>query len=527
MKRRIEVANVAEREIMKYRSDIPLWLKHCTGQDADPHQMIAIQEIDENPNTIHVWPPRFGKTWSMEAVDMHNLFCNVKESLLIVAPKQEQANNALKEHLDWIEQSPLLNAYIAYRRGKKQLSDTKYELLNGSRAKTLGIHSQIDSEEASIIRGEEYDDIDQERWTDRVISRGGRKNPSGLATRYRLSGTIQRGRGNIYDALQNGMYHQITPFNIYHGLEFGIYDENAIKMAKAKYTDEQWLRIYMLRFVEAKNFIWESYLHECIAYGLKLNWEGVEYKPGGQYKPRGVVYAGFDCGHSGGKKHSSVYRMDIGEFIGNTGMWLNAFEWDPAEDPGKIARDIVDIWRYYDISAAYGDALKANDIALINDMLFDERLVNFDRSDCAANTPANWLKWQFSPQWNTGKFKYLAASELKKKIEHCKFVIPYFSSKDDRPIAKMTRRLVACLLNIREVQSKGQYPVLEIIKKDLGDDPFDAASMMMACANDRQIFSPDISNVVTSDKSIQTSGLHESITREVLEDISGNFDDFM
>ena len=89
----------------------------------------------------------------------------------------------------------------------------------------------------------------------------------------------------------------------------------------------------MLVFVEAKNFIWESYLEECVSYGLKKGWDGVEYRSGGQYNPKGTVYAGFDCGHSGGAKQSSVYRMDIGEFIGNTCLWMNAFEWDPAEDP--------------------------------------------------------------------------------------------------------------------------------------------------------------------------------------------------
>ncbi len=514
--RTIRLANQAEKEILKYKDDTALWMKHCTGQDADPHQQLAIMEIEEHPNAIIVWPPRFGKTWSMEAVNLRDLFCYPKESLLLFGPKQDQANNALREHLDWIEGSELLKSYLAMKRGKRQFSETKYELLNGSRAKTMGILGQIDSEEASIIRGEEFDDMDLERWNDRVLSRGGRKNRSGKPTRYRLSGTIQKGKGNIFQMMHSGLYHVVSQFNIYHGLEFGIYDENAINLMKAEMTDDEWLRIFLLIFTEAKNFIWESYLNKCIEAGFRIGWDGVEYRPGGEYKPQGIVYAGFDCGHSGMKKQRSVYRLELVEYVGSRALWLNGFEWDPTDDPDKIKRELVDIWRYYQVSGGYGDALKANFIAEINDALYDQGLTSIDRSKNPENKPPDWVKWALAPMWNSGKFKYLAASETKKMIEHSKLFLPYFHRKDDRHIAKMMRRLVRCLLNVRSVDNKTSYPSLEIIKPQLGDDAFDALNMATICANDRQIAPVDFSKAAASGPELETGQMADSMLGELL-----------
>ena len=511
----IKIINRAEEAILRFKDNTPLWIKDKTGQDADPWQIVAIHEIEQNPNVILVWPPRFGKTWAMEAVDLKELACNPGENLMIFAPKQDQAINALREHTDWIETSEILSKYVRVTRGKRQLSETKYEFWNRSKAKTFGILGHFDSEEASIIRGEEFDDINYDIWVNRVIARGGRKNRSGLPTRYRLSGTIQEGKGNIFRIFNDSLYHVVTKFDIYDGLQFGIYDENAIAMARKEMTDDEWLRIYMLVFTEAKNFIWESYLRECVKYAFEIGWDGIEYNPAGQYHPRGVVYAGFDCGHSGEKKVHSVYRADFVEVIGDTALWLNGAEWESTEDPDKIKREFVDMWRFFGVTAGYGDALKANFIAEINDMLFDRGLINVDRSENPENKPSDWDKWAFAPKWNSGKNKYLWGSITKTKIESRKFVLPYFSRKDDRPIAKMARRLYRALLNVREVVNNSSYPSLEIIKKEIGDDPFDSINMAMACANDRQIIPLDLSRVKTTGTPTVTSGLRTSILREV------------
>ncbi len=530
--KQIQVANRAEREIMRFADDTVLWMKHCTGQEADPWQALFIHEIESHPNTIIVEPPRFGKTWSMEAVDCKELFTMPKESLMIFGPKQEQANNALAEHLEWIEGSEILKNYIAVKRGKRQISETKYQLLNGSRAKTFGIWSQFDSEEGSIIRGEEFDDIDIDRWRDRVLARGGRKNRSGSPTRYRLSGTIQRSNGNIYNYVNNAKNGSIdfkvcTIFNIYHGLEFGIYDENAINLIKQDMTDEEWLRIYMMIFTEARNFIWESYLRDCIEYGLKINWVGVPFDRQRPFVPHGTVYCGLDCGHAGQKKQSSVYSLQIFEVIGEKVAWLNGFEWDPTTDPKLLKKEIADIWEYYHIRAGYADALQAALVAEINDYLFERRLTNIDRAKYPENKPGAWNEWALAPKWNTGQFKYLAALELKKKIEQRNLVLPYFDRKDDRHIAQMWRRLTRTLTNVRQVETKGSYPRLEAINIRIGDDAFDAACMALQCANDRQIMRPDFSRVEAAGSELTTAQLVDSAL-EKLRRMGDNstFEDF-
>lgn len=511
------MVNRLNEAIQKYADNTVLWIKDKTGKDADPWQVIEIHEIEEHPNVLVVWPPRFGKTWGMEKVNLKELACNPGENLMIFAPKQDQANNALREHLDSIESSEILKNFIAWRRGKRQLSETKYEFWNGSRAKTFGILGHFDSEEASIIRGEEWDDIDPDTWRNRVIARGGRKNKSGLPTRYRLSGTIQEGKGNMFRTENEGIYHVVTKFDVYDGLALGIYDENAIGIARREMTDDEWLRVYLLRYTEAKNFIWESYLRECIKYAMEIGWGGIEYIPGKEYHPRGTVYAGLDCGHSGQKKVHSVYRLDLIEVYGDTVLWLNGKEWESTEDPSLIRRELVDFWEYYQVTAGYGDALKANDIAEMNDALFDRGLVRVDRSKNPENKPSDWDKWDFAPKWNSGKNKYLWGLITKGHIENKKFVLPYFDRRDDRPIAQMARRLERALLNIRIVVNNTSYPSLEIIKPEIGDDPFDALNMGMACANDRQIIPVDFSEVQSSNKPTVTSGLRTS----VLPDLQG------
>ncbi len=340
---------------------------------------------------------------------------------------------------------------------------------------------------------------------------------------------LQRGKGNIYNIIAGGNFHQVTPLDIYAGLELGLYDDNAIQLLKAEYTAEQWLRIYMLVFTEAKNFIWESYLNTCIESGFRLGWDGIDYHRGGQYDPQGVVYCGFDCGHSGEAKRRSVYRMDILEYVGSRALWLNGFEWDPTIDPERLKLEIMDIWQYYKISAGYADALKANFIATVNDGLYERGLIRVDRSKHPKNSPADWQKWSFAPVWNTGRFKYLSASETKKMIEHDRLYLPYYAQQDDRPIAQNLRQLLRCLLNIREVTNKSTWPTLEIIKPSIGDDAFDAINMATLCANDRQIARVDFSNIGAAGGTLQTAT--EMGSGSMLEELTAtgtdaNFNDF-
>jgi len=503
-----------EEAVMKFKGQPALWIKDKTGKTADPWQVVAMEVIKEHPKVLQVWPPRFGKTWDMEAVCLEEVATNPYEREMIFGPVQKQANNALKEQLEFIEISEILSAWIATRRGKRQISETKYEFINRSGAETFGIRSNFDSENATILRGEEWDDMDLEIWTNRVIQRGGRKNVSGLPLRIRLSGTIQWGKGPVFEYDHDPGYVTVPKFDIYDGLEFDIYDKVAIEEIRDKLTDDQWLRIYLLKYTDAKNFIWETHLRECLMKALEIGWQGVEYRSI-PYRPKGTVYLGLDMGHSGEGKQHSVYRMDLIEVIGDVGLWLNGKEWESTTDPDLIMKEAADWWEYYQVSAGYGDALKANDIAMLNDMLFERGLIDIDRSEYPENKPANWDKWAFSPKWNTGKFKYLTGGITRVKIENQKFIIPYFDRKDDRHIAKMAFRLRQALLNIREVVGNGSYPILEAIKKEIGDDPFDAINMAWGCANDKMLLEPDLSMLGVQGGQIVTSAMAASVMSDL------------
>ena len=524
----IQISNVLHEAVQKFKDNTPLWLKDKCNLELEPQQLIYVEEIEKHNKSVIVEPPRAGKTVSVEGVCLKEIATNEKEKELCIGPAFSQSKNALKEQLDWIEGSPILKKMVKVLRGKPQISDTRYELKNHSGGQALSIGGRIDSFEASIIRGEEMDDMNMEIWDNRVIQRGGRKNKSGLPLRIRLSGTIQLGKGPLFQFINDPNYHTVTMTDIYVLIRLGIYDEEAIAEFKSRLTSEQWLRIFLLKFVDAKNFIWEARLHKCLMKAIKIGWQGVEYDPSSSgYNPTGVVYCGFDCGHSGEGKIHSVYRLDFIEVIGDQVLWLNAFEWEATEDPDVILKDHVKYWAFYKCSSGYADALKSAQVATINDALFYEGLIQSDRSEYPENKPAHWHKWDFAPVWNTGKFKYMAGSITRIKVENVEFIVPYYDIKDERHIAKMSHRLRDAMLNIREEKNLSTYPSLTIIRDEIGDDPFDSINMAVGCANDRAIVPVDLSRVGFSEESTVTSGLNASVIRE-LESVGGgmSFGDF-
>lgn len=512
---------------MQYADDTPTWFYDKTGKKLEAQQIIAIYEYEAHPFVVHVWPPRGGKTYSVEAVNIKELATNAQERLMLFGPIKNQAVNALQEHLDWIETSPILSKFIAVRRGKRQLAESKYEFKNRSQAECFGIGGAFDSENATILRGEEWDDIDLEIWRNRVLGRGVRKNKSGLPLRIRLSGTVQWGKGPIYEYDNNPRYHTITKFDVYDLLQLGVYDEAAIAEAQRENTKDQWLRIYLLKYTDTKNFIWEATLRKCLNESARIGWQGVEYKKGSRYRSHGKVHLGIDCGHAGEGKQHSVYRLDLVETIGERSLWLWGKEWESNTDPTILKEDLVEIWRFFGVDSGYGDALQHNWLADVNDELFNQGLIDIDRAEFPEHTPANWNKWALSPRWNTGKAKYIWAGITKTKIDNTLFYIPYFDRKDDTYIAKMALRLRQALLNIREVVNNSGYPSLEYLDDDIGDDPFDSINMAMACANDRHVPEPDFSHVGAVGDATVTSDMIQG----VLDDLAGvgesnSFNDF-
>jgi len=80
----------------------------------------------------------------------------------------------------------------------------------------------------------------------------------------------------------------------------------------------------------------------------------------------------------------------------------------------------------------------------------------------------------------------------------------------------MARKLKRCLLNVRiNTDVRASYPAFEIIKKELGDDPFDSLNMAMGCANDRQAAPLNLRNVALGGREMETGQLRTSLLREI------------
>jgi len=511
----IKLINRAEEAVMHYAGDPILWLKDKCDFDPRPTQAVQIREILSHSSILDLAPPRFGKTVEVEMACLYETATTPYEDYRIWAPKEQQAVNSLRYQTDAIENSPILNAWVAVKKGKKQLSTTSYEFWNHSSAKAFGINSNFEGENATIIRGEEFDDMDYEVWKNRVLHRGAGANRNGKPTRLRITGTLQAGRGNIYTISKDPQFHNLRAFDVYDGLALNYYDEDYVRSVRITLTNDEWLRIYLLKFTEAKTFIRKKHIMIAQQLANRISWQGATYQPGEQYKPTGHVYGSLDMGHAGEKKGSSNYSAQFIEVIGDTILYLGGKRWKPTEDTNKIKREYCDLWEFYGARDGYGDALKADVIADINDMLYARRLISVDRKQFADNTQANWGHWSFAPRWNTGQAKWQWAEGIRNKLEAGNILIPYFDQQESHPMAMSVHNLKQNLLNVRIEKTQANYPRIGYIDPIIGDDDFDSFCMAVGCAHDR---SPAIVNF----KNLGIVGGHREIGLPQ-ESIAGQF----
>lgn len=509
-KQQVRLATQAETEIRKYKDDLIIWFKHVCGVELRAPQVLWMDEVLCNQFYLLIAPPRFGKTFLIELVCLYEAATTPFEEGRTWAPKESQAMDSLRYQLNAIKNSEILWNYLNWESGKRMFSSTRYEFCNRSNWHIHGIMGEFEGVNCTIIRGEEFDDLNIERFENRVIPRGGAKNRNGKPTRIRLTGTIQEAKGNIYTYDMNDTCQIGTKFPVELGIALGFYDEKIIELARENLTEEEYRRIYQLEYTSGRNFIWEEKLEKCQWLAKKKGWEGIEFKPGERYHPVGRVYCGLDCGASGSTSTASLYSFQIIEVIGDMALWLYGCNWDPATDPVTLIDDIVDLFYFYRIEGGYGDALKADLIAQMNDALYNARLIRTDRIKFPENTPSNWQHWDFAPQWNTGRAKWIWAGILKNRIERRKLLIPRFDAKDDRPIAINCRLMCSRLLNVREEPTENhQYGKLEYINPKLGDDDFDAINMAMGCINDRLGANVALGLLGTSGKTSETSHLRD------------------
>ena len=491
------------------------------------------------PYTLNVKPPRGTKTSGTEGVDLYEMIMNPLEDLRIYVPNFKIGKKTLKDTYDWIDKSPLLKAFIRRKSGKPQLSTVGWQFDNMSNVEIWSMKGDIEAHNVTIMRIEEFDLWQWEWFQDDVMRRGAAKNANGMPTRIRITGTIM-GQENIYKILTNDNYKKMfrnlmhthkgnllgieegTPFDVYTLLAMDILDEKFVKeAADTLMSPDEWARSMLLQFTESRNFIWSSYLFASQKKALEWELEPVPFKKGERYKTNGIVTFGFDCAHAGQKKDASKYSLQIYEQNGRYKRWLNGFEWTPDYDTSLLEKELIEIFAFYRPAGGNGDALQYQLIANLNDKAYKEGITNICRSDFPENTPGNWDKWWFSPLRNDAKNKFLYYEALKYGIHKGRTFYPFVDIKDTRREARMLRKLIKSILNIREEETKGSYPSYRQNDSKIEDDSADAAAMAEYWL-DVHIAKPiNFDLIKTTGKFTETSRLSTSILRDIQIDKRG------
>jgi hypothetical protein len=481
-KRRIELAHVAEREVMRFADDHALWHKHVHGVELDAAQVLKCIEMDEHRNTIDFSCRRTGKTAVKELYNLMYMATHSDQELGIVAPREAQSLVNLGYHLDAIRRSEILDNWLMYKSGRKALSDTKYQFANRSIAQAYGIMAQIDGADMTIGSIEEIDDMPADRLNSRFLLTMGSTRRLGASKdavndpQIRITGVF-KGADTLTDLIATGHYHVLPTVDAYLGIEMGILNEQFIMQMRSELSPDEYLRQLLCRNVSARNLIWEKHVRKALAVGLAANIQVADPLPGERYKKRGMISFGYDAGGHGEDPSSSKHALIVTEQIGNFVCFIFAKTWAAGADDSVVKRDLIGLWRYFMPDYAMGDAYAVGMLTQLNDELFAEGLTDIDRRAIGNgdSTASTWPEWPFSPVRFEGMTKHAMAQSLRSVFHNGQAAIPYFDEHDVPPELTDMRELVRQLPNIVPVKTQHSYSSYKRANNKINDDLFDAA----------------------------------------------------
>ncbi|MTI12103.1 hypothetical protein [Sansalvadorimonas verongulae] len=143
---RLELCQVSEREIQRYAGDHAMWHKHVHNVELDAMRVLKMIEMDEQDNTIDFSCRRTGKTAVKEMWIQEYMATHSDQELGVVAPREAQSITNLTYHTDAIRRSAILENFLLYKGGRKQMADASYQFSNRSKAGAFGIMAQVDDE---------------------------------------------------------------------------------------------------------------------------------------------------------------------------------------------------------------------------------------------------------------------------------------------------------------------------------------------------------------------------------------------
>lgn len=473
---------IAEREIEKYADDHGMWHKHVHGVDLDPVQILKMEEMDRHMNTVDVSCRRTRKTTTKELYNLKYLACNPDQELGVVAPRMQQAQVNMLYHTEAIDRSPILKAFIRYRNGRRQLSDTRYQFANKSLAQAYGIMSQIDGGDLTMASLEEVDDMPHKRLHANFLPMLGASERLGAAAgavnkpQIRVTGVF-KGADTLQSMVDNSEYHLLTTVDRYLAQRMGIAHSAVYDQMQAELTPDEYIRQVLCKNVSGRNLIWEIHVRRALQMGLRSKYEFAQPMPGCEYRKRGLLSFGYDAGGHGERPESSRHSLVVLEQVGAFIVVIFVKYWPAAADDEAVKKDLASFWRYFRPDEAIGDAYGVGMLTGLNDQLFKDDLTRIDRRAIGdgESSASTWRAWPFSPLRFDGMTKHQMARRSAQAFHGGNVVIPYF---DDWQIEtdelRDLRDLCRQLVNIREEKSRAPYSKYEMVNKKIGDDGFDA-----------------------------------------------------
>lgn len=514
---RIQQQHVAEREVMRYAGDHAMWHKYIHNVELDAVQVLKMKEMDDHCNTVDFSSRRTGKTAGKELYALEYNATHPDQEEGIVAPREAQSITNLGYHLEAIRRSEILTAYIAYKSGHVQMSDTRYEFYNRSKSQAYGIMAQVDGGDLTVASLEEVDDMPKDRLYGRFLlmlgstRRLGASVGSDNAPQIRITG-VYKGADTLTDMLLSGTYHAIGCYhgdrakdeiqrliddgwldadevelsnykypvpvlNAVNGIKLGLLNETFIKNIRNDLSRDEFVRQLLCINMASRNLVWELYLRYAMQVGLESRFTLESPLPGMQYKKRGLISMGYDHSGHGEKAESSKYAVVVLEQIGAFTCVIYCRTWAPGTDENIVRRDLLGLWEYFKPDEAVGDAFGIGLLTQLNEELFAKGLTNIDRRAIGdgESTASTWDQWAFSPLRFEGMTKHQMAQAVRSVFHARQAVIPYFDDENPKdPQTQDLRLLTRQLVNIVPLVSKTSYSIYKMADSKVGDDLFDA-----------------------------------------------------
>lgn len=486
---RVEHASVAEREILRYAVPDPatglrphaLWHKHVHNVELDPVQCLKMIEMDTHRNTVDFSCRRTGKTAVKEMYNLERLATQAYQECGIVAPRMQQSQNNLDYMLEAIRRSPMLSAYVAFKQGRPQLKDTGFEFANHSKGSAYGIMSQIDGDAITIASLEETDDMPQERLMSRFLPMLGAARRLGVdasvATfkpEIRITGVF-KGAGVLQSLMDTGEYHTLTTVDVNLGRLLGALDQAWADSMRRQLSADEWIRQFLCKNIQARNWIWEKFIRRALAVGLEAGLQRAGPLPGERYKRRGLISFGYDHTGHGENPAASKSSLVVCEQIGSHLTVPFVKLWPAGVSDAALGRDLVGLWDYFRPDYGIGDAYGVGMLTWVNDELFRLGLTHVNRETVAEgqSSASAWASWPFAPMRFEGMTKHVMASAVREIFHHGRAAIPYVDTTWEHEDPDWLA-LVRQLGNMKAVPTKASYSSFQMADTKVGDDLFDA-----------------------------------------------------